>query len=78
MVQPPADEKPIFETLEAIEAKMAADTSGYIKHHLQNLTYGQMPNGDWGFAHTAEQAKEMGFLFITLTGGEIFIRSRLY
>ena len=40
---------------------MAADTSGYIKHHLQNLTYGQMPNGDWGFAHTAEQAKEMGF-----------------
>ncbi len=40
---------------------MSADTSSYIKHHLQNLTYGQMPNGEWGFAHTAEQAKEMGF-----------------
>lgn len=41
---------------------MAAETaSGYIQHHLQNLTFGRLPNGDWGFAHTAEQAKEMGF-----------------
>ena len=43
---------------------MAGDslTSGeYIKHHLQNMTYGQLPDGTWGFAHSAEQAKEMGF-----------------
>ena len=43
---------------------MASDTltSGeYIKHHLTNLTFGQHPDGHWGFAHTAEQAKEMGF-----------------
>jgi len=33
----------------------------YIKHHLQNLTYGRLPDGSWGFAQTAEQAKEMGF-----------------
>ncbi len=37
-------------------------TSGsYIKHHLQNLTYGQFPDGHWGLAHTASEAKEMGF-----------------
>jgi F-type H+-transporting ATPase subunit a len=33
----------------------------YITHHLTNLTYGQLPDGSWGFAHNAEQAKEMGF-----------------
>lgn len=37
-------------------------TSGeYIKHHLQNLTYGQFPDGHWGLAHTAAEAKGMGF-----------------
>ncbi|MDG9929077.1 MULTISPECIES: F0F1 ATP synthase subunit A [unclassified Pseudomonas] len=41
---------------------MAEQTaSGYIQHHLQNLTFGQLPNGSWGFAHTAQEAKEMGF-----------------
>jgi F-type H+-transporting ATPase subunit a len=41
---------------------MAAETaSGYIQHHLQNLTFGRLADGGWGFAHTAEQAKEMGF-----------------
>ena len=35
--------------------------SGYIKHHLTNLTYGQHPDGHWGFAHGAEEAAEMGF-----------------
>ena len=41
---------------------MAAETaSGYIQHHLQNLTFGRLASGDWGFAHTAAQAKEMGF-----------------
>ena len=33
----------------------------YIQHHLQNLTYGQHPDGAWGFAHTAAEAKAMGF-----------------
>ncbi|MBI3778556.1 MAG: F0F1 ATP synthase subunit A [Gammaproteobacteria bacterium] len=36
-------------------------SSEYIKHHLQNLTYGRLPDGTWGLAHSAEQAKEMGF-----------------
>jgi len=35
--------------------------SGYIKHHLQNLTYGMHPDGSLGFAHGAEEAREMGF-----------------
>ena len=35
--------------------------SGYIKHHLTNLTYGQHPDGHWGFAHGADEAAEMGF-----------------
>ncbi len=36
-------------------------SSEYIKHHLQNLTYGRLPDGSWGLAQTPEQAKEMGF-----------------
>lgn len=43
---------------------MSGDTitsQEYIKHHLQNLTFGKHADGHWGFAHTAEQAKEMGF-----------------
>ncbi|GMR07871.1 MAG: F0F1 ATP synthase subunit A [Gammaproteobacteria bacterium] len=37
-------------------------TSGeYIKHHLQNLTYGQFPDGQWGIAQTAAEARDMGF-----------------
>lgn len=39
-----------------------AMTSGeYIKHHLQNMTYGNHPEHGWMFAQTSEQAKEMGF-----------------
>ena len=33
----------------------------YIRHHLQNLTFGRLPDGTWGLAESAEQAKEMGF-----------------
>lgn len=43
---------------------MASNTltsSEYIRHHLTNLTYGQFPDGHWGLAHSAEEAKEMGF-----------------
>ena len=33
----------------------------YIKHHLTNLTFGQHPDGSWGFAHNAQEIKGMGF-----------------
>ena len=36
-------------------------SSAYIKHHLQNMVYGQHPDGSWGLAHSAAEAKEMGF-----------------
>lgn len=55
---------------------MAADSvSGYIKHHLQNLTFGRSPEGVWGFAHTPEQAKAMGFWAVHLDtlGWSIFL-----
>ena len=38
----------------------------YIKHHLQNLTYGQHPDGTWGFAHGADEAAAMGFWAINV------------
>lgn len=44
----------------------AHTTAGYIKHHLQNLTYGQLPDGTWGIAHSAEEAKAMGFWALNL------------
>jgi len=40
---------------------MADSSSEYIKHHLTNLTFGQKPDGTWGFAENAEQAAQMGF-----------------
>ncbi len=62
---------------------MAGDTltsSEYIKHHLQNLTFGKLPDGTWGIAHSAEQAKEMGFwafnldsLGVSITLGLFFL-----
>jgi len=33
----------------------------YIRHHLQNLTFGQHSDGSWGLAHSAEEAQAMGF-----------------
>lgn len=39
----------------------ALTTKGYITHHLTNLTFGQHPDGSWGFAHSAQEAGEMGF-----------------
>ena len=41
-------------------------SSEYIRHHLQNLTFGKLPDGSLGIAHSAEQAKEMGFWAINL------------
>ena len=43
------------------EAQTAVES---IKHHLQNLTYGQHTDGSCGLAHTAQEAKEMGFMAI--------------
>ena len=40
---------------------MASTTAEYIQHHLTNLTFGQHPDGTWGFAHSAEEAAAMGF-----------------
>ncbi|MBI5938633.1 MAG: F0F1 ATP synthase subunit A [Betaproteobacteria bacterium] len=43
---------------------MSAETlssTDYIKHHLQNLTFGEKADGTWGLAHSAAEAKEMGF-----------------
>lgn len=33
----------------------------YIQHHLQNLTFGLHPDNGWSIAHSAEEAREMGF-----------------
>ena len=43
---------------------MAESSAEYIQHHLTNLTYGQLPDGSWGFAETGQQASEMGFYSI--------------
>jgi F-type H+-transporting ATPase subunit a len=52
----------------------------YIKHHLQNLTFGQHPDGSLGLAHTAAEAREMGFwaihvdtMFFSLLLGAVFL-----
>ena len=44
----------------------AHTSAEYIKHHLQNLTFGQHPDGSWGIAQSPEAAKEMGFWAIHL------------
>ena len=46
---------------------MAGDSltqTEYIRHHLTNLTFGQHPDGTWGLAHSAAEAKEMGFMAV--------------
>lgn len=44
----------------------ALTSSEYIKHHLTNLTYGQLPDGTWGFAHNSAEAAQMGFWAINV------------
>ena len=39
----------------------APTTSQYISHHLTNMVYGKHPDGHWGFAHSAQDAADMGF-----------------
>ncbi|MDO8329689.1 MAG: F0F1 ATP synthase subunit A [Fluviicoccus sp.] len=60
---------------------MAGNSSEYIKHHLTNLTYGELPAGyvrhgehgqetlteaTWTLAHSGDEAKAMGFKAIHL------------
>ncbi len=45
---------------------MAGTTAEYIQHHLTNLTFGQLPDGSWGFAGSAEEAASMGFWSINV------------
>ena len=40
--------------------------SEYIKHHLQNLTWGKHPENGWSIAHGAQEAADMGFWAIHL------------
>lgn len=48
-------------------ASSEGQTSGeYITHHLTNLTYGQHADGSWGFAHSSQEAAEMGFWAINV------------
>lgn len=53
----------------------ALTSSEYIKHHLTNLTYGQLPDGTWGFAHNGAEAAQMGFWAINVDtmGWSIFL-----
>jgi F-type H+-transporting ATPase subunit a len=44
----------------------AKTTTDYIQHHLTNLTYGQLPDGSWGFAHSGAEAAQMGFWSINV------------
>lgn len=53
----------------------ALTSSEYIKHHLTNLTYGQLPDGTWGFAHNSAEAAQMGFWAINVDsmGWSVFL-----
>ena len=44
----------------------ASSPAEYIRHHLSNLTYGRFSDGHWGFAHSAQEIKEMGFMSINV------------
>jgi F-type H+-transporting ATPase subunit a len=55
-------------------------STDYIKHHLQNLTFGQHADGTLGFAHSPEEAREMGFwaihvdtMFFSILLGVVFL-----
>ncbi|MBS4097769.1 MAG: F0F1 ATP synthase subunit A [Sulfuricella sp.] len=69
----------------------AHSSTEYIKHHLQNLTYGKLPSGylrtdgellsqdTWTLAHSAQEAKDMGFWAINVdTMGVSFLVGALF
>ncbi|MAK09111.1 MAG: F0F1 ATP synthase subunit A [Rhodobacteraceae bacterium] len=46
---------------------MAGQTPAeYISHHIQNLTYGVKHSGELGFAESAAEAKDMGFMALNV------------
>lgn len=47
-------------------ASESLTTAEYIQHHLTYLTFGLHPDYGWGFAHSAEESKEMGFWAINV------------
>lgn len=47
-------------------AKETLTSSEYIKHHLQNLTFGRKADGSLGIAQSPAEAKEMGFWAINV------------
>lgn len=47
-------------------AEETLTSSEYIKHHLQNLTYGRKADGTLGIAQSPAEAKEMGFWAINV------------
>jgi F-type H+-transporting ATPase subunit a len=63
------------------------NSTGYIQHHLQNMTYGKLPEGyvrddgtvlqesTWTLAHSAQEATDMGFMSLNLDslGWAIFL-----
>ncbi len=64
----------------ASEAHGVQTASDYIKHHLQNLTFGYHPENGFGIAHGADEASEMGFwaihldtMFFSLLLGGLFL-----
>lgn len=51
---------------QAADAPIYETGGDYVRHHLGFLTYGRYPEGhahagEWGFAHTEAEAKDMGF-----------------
>lgn len=47
-------------------ASESLSSTEYIKHHLQNLTFGKLPDGSLGLAQNPEQAKAMGFWAVNI------------
>ena len=59
---------------EAAHAAAEQTVQEYINHHLSFLTFGKV-DGHWGFAHTPEEAMEMGFWAVNVDtlGWSIFL-----
>ena len=49
----------------AEHAETPQTATEYVSHHLTNLTFGKI-DGHWGFAHSPEEAAEMGFWAINV------------
>ena len=59
---------------DAAHAAAEQSVQEYITHHLSFLTFGKV-DGHWGFAHTPEEATEMGFWAVNVDtlGWSIFL-----